>query len=95
MERHPGGAVDAERVARLLDRWGNWFVLSFRFLYGLRTISPVAIGLSSIPAAYRFTLLNAISAMVWAGVRDESQGFWASELSARKTMSYNAGGRKS
>ena len=67
IERHPGRAADAERVARLLDRWGDWFVLSFRFLYGLRTISPLAIGLSSI-SAYRFALLNAISAMVWAGV---------------------------
>lgn len=65
MERHPGRATDAERVARLLDRWGGWFVLSFRFLYGLRAISPVAIGLSSIPV-YRFAILNVVSAMVWS-----------------------------
>jgi len=65
MERHPGHAADAERVARLLDRWGDWFILSFRFLYGLRSISPMAIGLSSIPV-WRFALLNLISAAVWA-----------------------------
>ena len=65
MKRHPGRAADAERVAQLLDRWGDWFVLSFRFLYGIRAISPVAIGLSSIPA-WRFALLNLVSALVWA-----------------------------
>ncbi len=67
MERHPGRAADAERVAKLLDRWGDWFVLSFRFLYGLRAISPLAIGLSSITVR-RFALLNVISAAVWAMV---------------------------
>lgn len=67
LERHPGKAVLVERVAALLDRWGAWFVLSFRFLYGLRSVSPLAIGLSSI-SARRFTLLNIVSAAVWAGI---------------------------
>lgn len=65
MERHPGKAAEAEKVAKLLDRWGDWFVLSFRFLYGLRAISPVALGLSRI-SALRFALLNLISALIWA-----------------------------
>jgi membrane protein DedA with SNARE-associated domain len=67
IERHPGKAGTAEQVGRLLDRWGTWYVLSFRFFYGLRTVSPVAIGLSSITVS-RFALLNAISAAVWAAV---------------------------
>lgn len=65
LAKHPKSAVAAERVGRLLDRWGDWFVLSFRFLYGLRAVSPVAIGLSSI-SALRFATLNLISAAVWA-----------------------------
>ncbi len=65
MMKHPKSADAAQRVGRLLDRWGNWFVLSFRFLYGLRAVSPVAIGLSSIPAR-RFAVLNLISAAFWA-----------------------------
>jgi membrane protein DedA with SNARE-associated domain len=67
MDRHPGKIVIVEHVGHLLDRWGAWFVLSFRFLYGLRSISPVAIGLSSISAA-RFAALNFVSAAVWAVV---------------------------
>lgn len=65
LAKHPKSAAAAERVGRLLDRWGDWFVLSFRFLYGLRAVSPVAIGLSSI-SALRFATLNLISAAVWA-----------------------------
>jgi len=65
LERHPGKAPMIERGTRLLDRWGAWFILSFRFLYGLRSISPMAIGLSSIPAL-RFAGLNLIAAALWA-----------------------------
>ncbi|HTH17943.1 MAG TPA: DedA family protein [Magnetospirillum sp.] len=67
MAKHPKSAAAAERVGRLLDRWGDAFVLSFRFIYGLRAVSPVAIGLSSI-SAIRFAALNLISAAVWAVV---------------------------
>ena len=65
LDKHPQSAAAAERVGRLLDRWGDAFVLSFRFLYGLRTVSPIAIALSSI-SPLRFAALNLISAAVWA-----------------------------
>jgi membrane protein DedA with SNARE-associated domain len=67
LAKHPTSAGAAQKVGGLLDRWGDWFVLSFRFLYGLRAVSPVAIGLSSI-SALRFAALNLISAAVWAVV---------------------------
>ncbi len=47
-----------------LDRHPTVFILGFRFLYGLRTISPIAIGTSHVPAR-TFVVLNAISALVW------------------------------
>jgi membrane protein DedA with SNARE-associated domain len=50
-----------------LERHPTVFILSFRFLYGLRTISPIAIGTSHVPAR-TFMLLNAISALVWGVV---------------------------
>lgn len=49
----------------LIERHPNLFVLSNRFIYGLRAIGGVAAGLSTIPVA-RFMALNAISAAVWA-----------------------------
>ncbi len=65
IERHPDKVPVIGRVARLLNRWGTWYVLSFRFLYGLRTVSPIAIGLTSI-SVLRFTVLNLIAAAIWA-----------------------------
>lgn len=51
-------------VQRLLERHPNGFVFAFRFIYGLRTISPIAIGTTQIPTA-RFVVLNALAACIW------------------------------
>jgi len=53
------------RAMDLLEKYPTLFILSFRFIYGIRNISPVAIGLSGV-SSLRFFILNAISAMVWA-----------------------------
>lgn len=52
-------------LSRLRRRPALW-VLGFRFVYGVRTVMPVAIGVSGYPPA-RFTLFNLIGAAVWAG----------------------------
>lgn len=41
------------------------FVMLFRFLYGLRTVSPAVIGASGFPPL-RFFALNAAAAVVWS-----------------------------
>nr|WP_246723623.1 DedA family protein [Rhizobium sp. ARZ01] len=51
-------------VSHLLERHPTGFVFAFRFIYGMRTVSPVAIGASQIPAA-KFVLLNAVAALLW------------------------------
>lgn len=53
------------RFNRLMERHSTWFILIFRFLYGLRNISPVAIGLSDV-STKKFVILNVISAAIWA-----------------------------
>ena len=59
--RRPG----FRRAYRLLRTHPNIFVLSNRYIYGLRLVGGVAAGLSNI-AAPRFVILNAISSAVWA-----------------------------
>ncbi len=65
-----------QRVARkaafakalgLIERYPTGFVLIFRFLYGLRAAGPVAVGVTHV-GAVRFAILNAIGALIWAGV---------------------------
>jgi membrane protein DedA with SNARE-associated domain len=52
------------RALALLERHSTLFILGFRFLYGLRTASPIAIGTSRVPTR-RFMALNAVSAAAW------------------------------
>ena len=43
------------------------FVFAFRFVYGFRTVSPLAVGTTSL-AARTFLMINALAAAVWATV---------------------------
>jgi membrane protein DedA with SNARE-associated domain len=52
------------RALTFLERYPTAFIFGFRFVYGMRTISPVAIGTTSVPTA-RFMILNAVAAAIW------------------------------
>jgi membrane protein DedA with SNARE-associated domain len=65
LDRRPSWRSRIDKATRLLNRFQAAAILSFRFLYGLRTVLPFAIGMSSVPAG-KFALLNMIGAAVWA-----------------------------
>lgn len=65
LTRWPMLGDKASGVFRLLDRYNDLFILTFRFIYGLRNISPFAIGMTHI-SRKRFFCLNAIAAAAWA-----------------------------
>src|SRR5208282_5435041 len=50
-----------------LTRFDAGFILSFRFIYGVRNFSSFALGISSI-GWQRFMLLNFIAAGLWASI---------------------------
>lgn len=54
-----------DRADALVRRHPDLFVLANRYLYGMRLVGGVAAGLAQI-AWWRFLLLNALSALVWA-----------------------------
>ncbi|WP_404714055.1 DedA family protein [Sphingomonas sp. MMS24-J13] len=54
-----------QRALRILEHHLILFTLSFRFIYGMRTVTPIAISASHIQSR-TFVMLNAISAAVWA-----------------------------
>ena len=55
------------RAIDLLERRPTGFILAFRFIYGLRTVSPLALGTAQV--RFRtFLLLNAVAAAVWGPV---------------------------
>jgi membrane protein DedA with SNARE-associated domain len=63
--RRPIWKARAERVHRLLQRYEAALILSFRFFYGLRTVTPFVIGASPVSTG-KFVVLNVIGALVWA-----------------------------
>jgi membrane protein DedA with SNARE-associated domain len=65
LSRRPLWKVRVDRAQRLIDRFRTPFILVFRFLYGLRTVAPFVIGMSSVPT-FQFVFLNASGALVWA-----------------------------
>jgi membrane protein DedA with SNARE-associated domain len=65
LARRPHWQTKADRVRNLLDRHRIALVMGFRFMYGLRTISPFVIGMSGFSRKL-FIPLNAASAAVWA-----------------------------
>ncbi len=67
LEKRRGWKAESEKVFRLLERHQLWLVLGFRFLYGLRTVTPFLIGASSISPS-RFLVLNTLGAAAWATV---------------------------
>jgi membrane protein DedA with SNARE-associated domain len=64
LARHPSWQPRAERVLRILERHQTLLILGFRFLYGLRSVTPFAIGMSDV-SYLRFILLNLIGAGIW------------------------------
>lgn len=63
-DRFPRFKTASDRAFRLLHRFDFWFILSFRFIYGLRTISSVVIGAANVSPA-RFIPLNILSGFLW------------------------------
>jgi membrane protein DedA with SNARE-associated domain len=63
--RFPSLATRIERLQPLLERHPNAAILSVRFLYGLRTAGPMALGALGV-SRWRFALLNLLSAALWA-----------------------------
>jgi len=64
LARHPSWQPRTQRVFHILERYQVLLLLGFRFLYGLRTVTPFAIGMSNV-SYLQFTLLNLIGAGIW------------------------------
>ena len=65
LARYPRFQPRARRVAAMIERYPELAVIGVRFLYGLRTVGPAAIGMSRI-AWWHFAALNAIGAALWS-----------------------------
>lgn len=65
LARKPRWQTMGDKALDHIRRHPDLWVLSFRFVYGLRTVMPVAIGLSGYPPR-RYLLLNGLGALIWS-----------------------------
>lgn len=65
--RWPRYEAPAARVHRLIEGHAEWLIVGIRFMYGLRLVGPVVIGMSDVSAG-RFVVFNMIGAAIWACV---------------------------
>jgi membrane protein DedA with SNARE-associated domain len=65
LARFPRWRAGVEAALRWLERYNTGFILSFRFIYGVRNFSSFAMGMSAVRAR-RFLALNFLAAALWA-----------------------------
>lgn len=63
--RFPRWQPSAEAALEMLRRYNTWFILSFRFVYGVRNFASFAMGMAGVPPI-RFLALNFLAAFAWA-----------------------------
>ncbi|CAA6603519.1 DedA family protein (fragment) [Rhodospirillaceae bacterium LM-1] len=65
LARWPGMEKKVEWAFHMVRDHQTLFILSFRFIYGVRNISPFVIGMSGV-SRLKYFILNFIAAAVWA-----------------------------
>ena len=61
----PRVAKNMDKAARLFKKYDTALILGFRFVYGVRNITPIMLGISGV-SHKKFFILNLIGASVWA-----------------------------
>lgn len=67
LEKHPRLLKKLHKVKNYIERYSTYFVLGFRFIYGIRTVTPLIIGTTDIPYK-KYCLLVGISTFLWAAL---------------------------
>jgi membrane protein DedA with SNARE-associated domain len=79
--RFPRWRPGTDRALALIERNSTWFILTFRFIYGIRNVSSFAVGMSHVRWR-RFCMLNFCAAGLWA-VSFSGFGYFAASAARR------------
>ena len=64
-DRFPAWQVRVDKITIMINRYDHLFIMGFRFVYGIRTITPLILGTTRMPL-WRYSMLVTISAFIWA-----------------------------
>lgn len=65
LDRFPKLKPPIDRSLEWLERHAGAFILAYRFMYGIRNISGIAIGMSRL-SWHKFLFWNALASFIWA-----------------------------
>ncbi len=65
LRRFPSLDKNSAKARRMLLKYETPLILGFRFVYGMRNVTPILLGISGV-SHLKFLLLNIIGAGVWA-----------------------------
>ena len=65
LSRFPKLARNADKAERLIRKYETPLILGFRFVYGVRNVTPIMLGINRVNHL-KFLALNVIGAGVWA-----------------------------
>jgi len=66
LNRHRNWVRHVDRIHRAIDHYRTVVMLGFRFVYGMRIMTPFVLGLDKKVNVIRFTVLNAVGAIMWS-----------------------------
>ncbi|MGG5823201.1 DedA family protein [Falsiroseomonas sp. HW251] len=90
LRRWPKAEPQVARANMLLEKYGTLFVLTFRFLYGVRNFASAAMGIAGM-CPKRFAFLNFFAAGIWAGTF-VTAGWFLGALLGPDRLLYGLGG---
>jgi membrane protein DedA with SNARE-associated domain len=65
LARFPHAEARAHQLDALLSRWHAPLIIGIRFMYGLRILGPVMLGMGRV-RTWKFVVFNFIGAAIWA-----------------------------
>ncbi len=68
LSRHLRWQRHVDKVHRFLKRYHDLIMLGFRFVYGIRIMTPFVLGMNHQIKTLRFVIFNALGALIWSVV---------------------------
>jgi membrane protein DedA with SNARE-associated domain len=65
LKKYPTVFKKSEKILEFLRNYNSAFIFGSRFIYGIRNISPIIIGIANISPG-KFSSLNIPAALIWA-----------------------------
>ncbi len=65
LQRRPAWQARIDRVSRFIDTHENLLMLAYRFMYGIRSLTPFALGLANVSRT-KFFCFSLFGALIWS-----------------------------